>query len=111
MYVLSTEKKLAVISAFFEGNSLRSVSRMTYVDRAESSAIMPSNYATDRVLPIEVPTSVQFTAILQATCAFPLPGTFRQDYNFHSLDRGFSGGTTGDRSNVSGSQLTSSASL
>jgi hypothetical protein len=26
---------------------------------------MPSNYATDRVLPIGVPTSVRFTAILQ----------------------------------------------
>jgi hypothetical protein len=33
MYVLSTKKKLAVISALVEGNSLRSVSRMTNVDR------------------------------------------------------------------------------
>ncbi len=33
MYILSTDKKLAVLSALVEGNSIRAVSRMTDVDR------------------------------------------------------------------------------
>ncbi len=50
MYVLPTERNSRSSSALVEGNSLRSVSRMTHVDGAESSAITP-NYATDRALP------------------------------------------------------------
>jgi hypothetical protein len=33
MYTLSTDKKLAVLSALIEGNSIRSINRMTGVDR------------------------------------------------------------------------------
>jgi len=33
MYTLSAEKKLAVIAALVEGNSIRSINRMTDVDR------------------------------------------------------------------------------
>ena len=40
MYTLSTEKKLAVISALVEGNSLRSVSRMTDVDRNTITSLL-----------------------------------------------------------------------
>jgi IS1 family transposase len=40
MYTLSTEKKLAVISALVEGNSIRSVSRMTDVDRNTISSLL-----------------------------------------------------------------------
>jgi IS1 family transposase len=40
MYVLSTEKKLAVISALVEGNSLRSISRMTGVDRNTITSLL-----------------------------------------------------------------------
>jgi hypothetical protein len=39
-------------------------------------------------------------ATLQAAFACPHRGTFRQDYNFHNLDCGFSGGTTDGTSNV-----------
>jgi hypothetical protein len=48
------------------------------------------------------------TATLQAAFACPHRGTFRQDYNFHNLNCGFSGGTTDGTSNVSSSQPTSS---
>ena len=40
MYTLSTEKKLAVISALVEGNSLRSISRMTDVDRNTITSLL-----------------------------------------------------------------------
>jgi IS1 family transposase len=40
MYTLSTEKKLAVISALVEGNSIRSTSRMTGVDRNTINSLL-----------------------------------------------------------------------
>jgi IS1 family transposase len=40
MYTLSTKKKLAVISALVEGNSLRSTSRMTDVDRNTITSLL-----------------------------------------------------------------------
>ena len=40
MYTLSTEKKLAVIAALVEGNSIRSVSRMTDVDRNTINSLL-----------------------------------------------------------------------
>jgi IS1 family transposase len=40
MYTLSTEKKLAVISALVEGNSIRSISRMTNVDRNTIASLL-----------------------------------------------------------------------
>ena len=40
MYTLSTEKKLAVISALVEGNSIRSISRMTDVDRNTIASLL-----------------------------------------------------------------------
>jgi len=40
MYTLSTDKKLAVISALVEGNSIRSVSRMTDVDRNTINSLL-----------------------------------------------------------------------
>ena len=40
MYTLSTEKKLAVISALVEGNSMRSISRMTDVDRNTITSLL-----------------------------------------------------------------------
>ena len=40
MYTLSTEKKLAVISGLVEGNSLRSISRMTDVDRNTINSLL-----------------------------------------------------------------------
>jgi IS1 family transposase len=40
MYTLSTEKKLAVISALVEGNSIRSISRMTGVDRNTITSLL-----------------------------------------------------------------------
>jgi len=40
MYTLSTEKKLAVLSSLVEGNSLRSISRMTDVDRNTISSLL-----------------------------------------------------------------------
>jgi IS1 family transposase len=40
MYTLSTEKKLAVLSALVEGNSIRSISRMTDVDRNTISSLL-----------------------------------------------------------------------
>ncbi len=39
MNTLSTEKKLAVLSALVEGNSIRSISRMTTVDRNTISSL------------------------------------------------------------------------
>ena len=40
MYVLSTEKKLAVIAGLVEGNSIRSISRMTNVDRNTINSLL-----------------------------------------------------------------------
>jgi len=40
MYILSTEKKLAVISGLVEGNSIRSNSRMTSVDRNTINSLL-----------------------------------------------------------------------
>jgi len=40
MYTLSPEKKLAVIAALVEGNSIRSISRMTDVDRNTISSLL-----------------------------------------------------------------------
>src|SRR5271157_6514189 len=40
MYTLSTEKKLAVISALVEGNSIRSINRMTGVDRNTIASLL-----------------------------------------------------------------------
>jgi len=40
MYTLTHEKKLAVISALVEGNSIRSISRMTDVDRNTISSLL-----------------------------------------------------------------------
>ena len=40
MYTLSTEKKLAVISGLVEGNSIRSISRMTDVDRNTIASLL-----------------------------------------------------------------------
>src|ERR1035438_10758057 len=40
MNTLSTEKKLAVISALVEGNSIRSISRMTGVDRNTIASLL-----------------------------------------------------------------------
>jgi len=40
MYTLSTEKKLAVLSALVEGNSLRAISRMTDVDRNTITSLL-----------------------------------------------------------------------
>jgi IS1 family transposase len=40
MYTLSAEKKLAVISALVEGNSIRSISRMTDVDRNTITSLL-----------------------------------------------------------------------
>ncbi len=40
MYTLSTEKKLAVLSGLVEGNSLRSISRMTGVDRNTITSLL-----------------------------------------------------------------------
>ena len=40
MYTLSAEKKLAVISALVEGNSIRSISRMTGVDRNTINSLL-----------------------------------------------------------------------
>jgi IS1 family transposase len=40
MYMLSAEKKLAVISALVEGNSIRSISRMTDVDRNTIASLL-----------------------------------------------------------------------
>lgn len=40
MYTLSTEKKLAVISALVEGNSIRSINRMTDVDRNTINSLL-----------------------------------------------------------------------
>src|ERR1022692_2813955 len=40
MNTLSTEKKLAVISALVEGNSIRSISRMTDVDRNTINSLL-----------------------------------------------------------------------
>jgi IS1 family transposase len=40
MYTLSTDKKLAVISGLVEGNSIRSVSRMTDVDRNTINSLL-----------------------------------------------------------------------
>jgi IS1 family transposase len=40
MYTLSTEKKLAVISGLVEGNSIRSISRMTNVDRNTINSLL-----------------------------------------------------------------------
>lgn len=40
MYTLSTEKKLAVLSALVEGNSIRSISRMTDVDRNTIASLL-----------------------------------------------------------------------
>ncbi len=37
MYTLSIEKKLAVLSALVEGNSIRSINRMTNADSASSA--------------------------------------------------------------------------
>jgi len=42
MYTLSAEKKLAVISALVEGNSIRAISRMTDVDRNTISSLLVS---------------------------------------------------------------------
>ncbi|MGO9124915.1 MAG: IS1 family transposase [Terriglobales bacterium] len=40
MYTLSTDKKLAVISGLVEGNSIRSISRMTNVDRNTINSLL-----------------------------------------------------------------------
>ncbi len=40
MYTLPTEKKLAVLSALVEGNSIRSISRMTDVDRNTINSLL-----------------------------------------------------------------------
>jgi IS1 family transposase len=40
MYTLSTEKKLAVISALVEGNSIRAINRMTDVDRNTIASLL-----------------------------------------------------------------------
>lgn len=40
MYTLSAEKKLAVLSALVEGNSIRSISRMTNVDRNTIASLL-----------------------------------------------------------------------
>src|ERR1700693_4605664 len=40
MNTLSTEKKLAVISGLVEGNSIRSISRMTDVDRNTINSLL-----------------------------------------------------------------------
>jgi IS1 family transposase len=40
MYTLSTEKKIAVLSALVEGNSIRSVNRMTGVDRNTINSLL-----------------------------------------------------------------------
>jgi IS1 family transposase len=40
MYTLSTDKKLAVLSGLVEGNSLRSISRMTGVDRNTITSLL-----------------------------------------------------------------------
>ncbi|MGA2337399.1 MAG: IS1 family transposase [Terriglobales bacterium] len=40
MYTLSAEKKLAVISALLEGNSIRSINRMTDVDRNTIASLL-----------------------------------------------------------------------
>jgi IS1 family transposase len=40
MYTLSTEKKLAVISALVEGNSIRSINRITDVDRNTINSLL-----------------------------------------------------------------------
>jgi IS1 family transposase len=40
MYTLSTDKKLAVISALVEGNSIRSINRMTGVDRNTIASLL-----------------------------------------------------------------------
>lgn len=40
MYTLSTEKKLAVLSGLVEGNSIRSISRMTDVDRNTIASLL-----------------------------------------------------------------------
>jgi hypothetical protein len=49
MYTLSTEKKLAVLSALVEGNSIRSISRMTDVDRNTIASLLvrTGDYCTD----------------------------------------------------------------
>jgi hypothetical protein len=40
MYTLSSDKKLAVISALVEGNSIRSINRMTDVDRNTIASLL-----------------------------------------------------------------------
>src|SRR5437660_12841796 len=40
MYTLSTDKKLAVLSALVEGNSIRSTNRMTGVDRNTITSLL-----------------------------------------------------------------------
>ena len=40
MYTLSVEKKLAVVSGLVEGNSIRSISRMTDVDRNTINSLL-----------------------------------------------------------------------
>jgi IS1 family transposase len=40
MYTLSTDKKLAVIAGLVEGNSIRSISRMTNVDRNTINSLL-----------------------------------------------------------------------
>ncbi len=40
MYTLSPEKKLAVLSGLVEGNSIRSISRMTDVDRNTIASLL-----------------------------------------------------------------------
>jgi hypothetical protein len=40
MYTLSADKKLAVLSSLLEGNSLRSTSRMTGVDRNTVASLL-----------------------------------------------------------------------
>jgi len=49
MYTLTTDKKLAVLSALVEGNSIRSVSRMTGVDRNTITSLLlrTGDYCTD----------------------------------------------------------------
>jgi len=50
MYTLSVDKKLAVISALVEGNSIRSNNRMTGVDRnAIASRLLRTGSATTQV--------------------------------------------------------------
>ncbi len=40
MYTLSNEKKLAVLAALLEGNSIRSINRMTNVDRNTINSLL-----------------------------------------------------------------------